>query len=109
MNILHELSQRGVGFKSFVGTWADTTTPHGELMITLLAGIATFERHLIRSRTDEGRKRAISRGVRFGRPPKMSEFQRREAMERVGRGEVQADVARSYGVSPATISILAKT
>src|SRR6516162_10270685 len=50
--------------------WADTTTPHGELMITILAGLATFERHLIRARTDEGRKRAQARGVKFGRPMK---------------------------------------
>jgi hypothetical protein len=52
-------------------------------------------------------KRAKLRGVRFGRPPKMSAFQRAEALERLGRGEVQADIARSYGVSQATISILA--
>src|SRR6266571_122242 len=62
LNILHSLGERQIGFKSLVDSWADTTTPHGELMITLLAGIATFERHLIKSRTDEGRKRAMERG-----------------------------------------------
>src|SRR5215475_14125215 len=108
LNILHSLGERKIGFKSLVDTWADTTTPHGELMITLLGGIATFERHLIKARTSEGRQRAKARGVRFGRPPKMSAFQRREALERLGRGEMQADIARSYGVSQATISIMAR-
>ena len=86
---------------------ARAATPHGELTITLLAGIATFERHLIRSRTDEGRKRAMARGVQFGRPPKLTPFQRQEAIARLERGETQADVARGYNVSQATMSILA--
>jgi DNA invertase Pin-like site-specific DNA recombinase len=50
------------GFRSLADAWADTTTPHGELMITILAGLATFERHLIRARTDEGRKRTSQGG-----------------------------------------------
>lgn len=108
LNILHSLSERQVGFKSLVDTWADTTTPHGRLMVTVLAGLAEFERELIRARTGEGRKRAMERGVRFGRPSKLTAFQKQEALERLGRGEVQADVARSYGVSQATISVLAR-
>jgi DNA invertase Pin-like site-specific DNA recombinase len=44
-------------------------------MITILAGLATFERHLIRARTDEGRKCAQARGVGFGRKPKLTPHQ----------------------------------
>jgi DNA invertase Pin-like site-specific DNA recombinase len=84
----------------------DTTTPHGELMITILAGLATFERHLIRARTDEGRKRAQARGVRFGRPLKLSQFQIKEALARRAAGEPLTDIGRSYGVSHSTISRL---
>jgi DNA invertase Pin-like site-specific DNA recombinase len=87
--------------------WADTTSMHGELMVTLLAGIATFERRLILARTDEGRKRAKARGVRFGRPPALTPHQRQEALQRLANGEAQADVARSYNVGQATISRLA--
>jgi DNA invertase Pin-like site-specific DNA recombinase len=50
-------------------TWADTTTPHGKLMVTVLGGLAEFERTLIAARTGEGRKRAKERSVLFGRPP----------------------------------------
>ena len=49
---------QGVGFRSLKGAWCDTTTPHGRLMLTVLGGLAEFERELIRARTGEGRKRA---------------------------------------------------
>ena len=63
------LGERSIGFKSLADAWADTTTPHGQLLVTMLAGIAEFERELIKARTGEGRKRAQARGVRFGRQP----------------------------------------
>ena len=52
------------------------------------------------------RKRAMAKGVKFGRPPSLTPHQRREAMERLAEGAGQADLARSYGVSQATISRL---
>jgi DNA invertase Pin-like site-specific DNA recombinase len=106
LNILDGISKAGAKFKSLADSWADTTTPHGELMITILAGLATFERHLIRARTDEGRKRAQQRGVRFGRPMKLSPFQIKEALVRRETGEPLTDIGRSYGVSHSTISRL---
>ena len=75
------------------------TTPHGKLMLTVLAGLAEFERSLILARTGEGRARAMARGVRFGRKPILDAYQRREALERRSRGESLVDVAQSYGVS----------
>jgi DNA invertase Pin-like site-specific DNA recombinase len=88
------------------GTWTDTTTPPGKLMLTVLGGLAEFERELIRACTDDGRKRAKARGVKFGRPPILTAHQRQEAIQRLAEGATQADVARSYGVSQATISRL---
>ena len=73
------------------------------------SGLATFERHLIRSRTEEGKKRARERGVRFGRPPKLTPYQRQEALQRVANGETQADVARAYNIDPAAISRLIRS
>jgi DNA invertase Pin-like site-specific DNA recombinase len=107
LNVLAGVSERGAGFKSLRDAWADTTTPHGRLMLTILGGLAEFERELIRSRTGEGRKRAQQRGVRFGRPHKMTPHQRQEALERLAAGETQADIARSYAVDPTTIGRLA--
>jgi DNA invertase Pin-like site-specific DNA recombinase len=107
LNILHDLGDRGVGFKSMADAWADTTTAHGRLMLTVLAGIAEFERELINARTGEGRARAKARGVRFGRPPALDAHQQQEAVQRLANGETQADLARSYGVGVATINRLA--
>ena len=73
---------------------------------TVLGGLAEFGRELIRSRTGEGRKRAMARGVRFGRPPKLTHHQRQEALQRLAAGETQADVARTYNVDQTTIGRL---
>ena len=58
LNTLATISERGASFKSLSDAWADTTTPHGRSMVTVLGGLAEFERHLILSRTAEGRTRA---------------------------------------------------
>lgn len=107
LNTIDAIAKRGAGFRSLKDTWADTTTAHGRLMLTVLGGLAEFERTLISERTGEGRKRAMERGVRFGRPTALDEHQRREALKRLRNGESQADVARTYRVNPATISRLA--
>jgi DNA invertase Pin-like site-specific DNA recombinase len=106
LNILDDIAKRGAGFKSLHDAWADTTSAHGRLMVTILAGLAEFERELILARTSDGRARAKARGVRFGRPAALTPHQRAEALQRLANGEVQADLARSYGVSQATISRL---
>jgi DNA invertase Pin-like site-specific DNA recombinase len=109
LNVLAEIASKNAGFRSLKDTWADTTTPHGRLMLTVLGGLAEFERELIRTRTGEGRKRAMERGVKFGRPRALDAHQRREALARLAEGSSQADVARSYRVDPATICRLASS
>jgi len=106
LNVMAAIAERGAGFKSLKDTWADTTSSHGRLMLTVLGGLAEFERDLIRARTGEGRKRAKERGVRFGRPRKMTPHQRQEAIQRLAAGETQADVARTYNVDATTIGRL---
>ena len=75
-------------------------------MLTVLGGLAEFERELIRARTSEGRARAKARGVRLGRRPKLTPHQRREALSRRAHGEPLTEIARSYNVSHTTISHL---
>src|SRR6266852_9074644 len=107
LNTLAAITAKKAGFKSLGDTWADTTTSHGRLMLTVLGGLAKFERDLIRARTGEGRARAVARGQKMGRPFKLTDHQKREAIKRRNQGETLADIARSYNVSPATISRLA--
>src|SRR5262249_8668939 len=87
--------------RSVRDTWADTTTPHGRLMLTVLGGLAEFERELILARTSDGRKRAKARGVKFGRPPKLT---RRTSGRKLSSGSL---MARRKLTSPeVTLSIL---
>lgn len=85
---------------------ADTTTPNGHLMLTILGGLAEFERELITARTGEGRARAKARGVKLGAPFKLTHHQKQEALARKEQGHAVRDVARSFNVSPATLSRL---
>ena len=77
LNVLGAVADNGAGFKSLRDVWADTTSAHGRLMLTILGGLAEFERELIRTRTGEGRQRAKARGVVMGRRPKLTVHQRR--------------------------------
>jgi DNA invertase Pin-like site-specific DNA recombinase len=107
LNTLAAIAERETGFRSLGDAWADTTTSHGRLMLTVLGGLAEFERDLIRKRTAEGRERAKARGVRLGRRPKLTDHQEHEAIKRRDSGdEALADIARSYNVSHRTISRL---
>jgi DNA invertase Pin-like site-specific DNA recombinase len=104
LNILDTIGKAGAMFKSLADSWADTTTPHGRLLLTILGRLAEFERELIKARTGDGRKRAMQQGVRFGRKPKLSPFQAAEAVRRREAGETLTAIGRSYGVSHTTIS-----
>jgi DNA invertase Pin-like site-specific DNA recombinase len=103
LNTLDEIGKKGAGFKSIADTWADTTTPHGRLMLTVLGGLAEFERELIRARTADGRVRAKARGVHMGRPSKLTPHQRREALTGRASGESLVTIARSFNVSHTTV------
>jgi DNA invertase Pin-like site-specific DNA recombinase len=74
-------------------------------MLTVLGGLAEFERELIRARTGEGRARAKARGVHMGRAAKLTKHQ--EALKRRDAGEeTLAENGRSYNVSGWTIARL---
>lgn len=103
LNVLATLTEKGAQFRSVRDTWADTTTPHGRLMLTVLGGLAEFERELIRSRTGEGRERAKARGVKLGRRHCLTVAQRTFVAQQRANGESVRHLARVLGVSKATI------
>lgn len=106
LNVLGAIADKGASFRSLGDPWADTTSPHGRLMLTVLAGLAEFERELIRARTGEGRARAKAEGRKMGRRPKLTPHQQREALQRRDAGESLSSIARSYAVHHSTISRL---
>jgi DNA invertase Pin-like site-specific DNA recombinase len=104
LTTIKQIADKGCTFKSLADPWADTTTPAGRLMLTVLGGLAEFERELIKARTSEGRERAKRAGVRMGRKPLLSAHQISEIRDRKAGGESVRYLAKSYGVSPNTIS-----
>jgi DNA invertase Pin-like site-specific DNA recombinase len=97
LNTLAAITDKKAGLRSLGDTWADTTTPHGRLILTVLGGLAEFERELIRARIAEGRERAKRPGVRFGRKPKLNPQQRTDLLRRLAEGkETRAELARRY-------------
>jgi DNA invertase Pin-like site-specific DNA recombinase len=89
--------------KSLSEPWADTTSPSGRMVLTVFAGIAEFERELIRERTGAGRMAAKKRGVRFGRPASLNPDQTALAKRLLAEGKSAREVANAFGVHKATI------
>jgi DNA invertase Pin-like site-specific DNA recombinase len=106
LNLIHAIDQAGAAFRSLGDPLFDTSNSQGRLLLAALAAVAEFERDLIKSRTGEGRRRAMANGVRFGRKPKLTSHQRQEAVRRRASGERLADIAASYAVSTSMISRL---
>ncbi len=102
LTLTEAITAKGAAFRSLAEPWADTTTPHGRMIVTVLAGVAEFERSLIRQRTGEGRERAKSQGVRFGRPPALTPAQESEAV-RLAEANGNRYAAEIMGVSIATV------
>jgi DNA invertase Pin-like site-specific DNA recombinase len=106
LELIDRIGKAGAAFRSLGDPLWDTSNAQGRLLSTLLAGIAEFERELIRERTGEGRKRAMANGVKFGRKRKLSDYQRKEAIRRRAAGETLASIAKSYAVNISMISRL---
>jgi DNA invertase Pin-like site-specific DNA recombinase len=101
-----DMQRAGAGLRSIAEPVVDTTSDFAELVLAMLGVAAKLERRRIAERTARGRADAKAKGVRFGRKPKLTAHQQREARERIDAGETQRSVARSYNVSQATISRL---
>jgi DNA invertase Pin-like site-specific DNA recombinase len=108
LNVLDKITKAGATFRSLGDAWADTATAHGRLMLTVLGGLAEFERELIRVRTGEGRVRAKARGVHMGRPFKLNDIsnakrlrdERRGKRSRISPGPLECITLRSADCGP---------
>ena len=107
LNTMETLSESGAKFQSISEPWANTTTHAGKMIMTVFAGIAEFERDLIRERTGAGREAAKKRGVQFGRPRKLNPQQLQLAAELIDQGKAAREIAKTFNVHEATIYRLA--
>jgi len=103
LEITDTIKKAGARFMSISEPWADTTSPANKMVMTVFSGIAEFERELIRERTSTGRMHAKKRGVRFGRPQRLSQEQRELAYRLMEEGKSVRQVATTFGVHVATI------
>ena len=105
LNVLAALAEKDVQLRSLRDTWADPTTPHGRLMLTVLGGLAEFERELIRSRTGQGHERAKARGVKFGRRQCLTIAQRAFVAQQRANGESRAPFGAGSWRALANVSL----
>lgn len=106
VNLVHELTSRGVGLRILTGQGAtiDTTTAAGKLVFGIFAALAEFERELITERTRAGLASARTRGRKGGRPYKMTGAKLRLAMAAMGQPETKvADLCRELGITRQTL------
>ena len=109
LRVIDQIGKAGAHFKSLGDSWADTTTPHGRLMMTVLAGIAEFERELIISRCAEGRARAKAEGKSVGgRPFKLTPHQQSEALRMIDEGQGLRQVGKLFDIDFTALSRLRK-
>ncbi|MCP1229998.1 recombinase family protein [Acetobacter indonesiensis] len=105
--IIQAITQKKAQFYSLAEPWADTTTSTGRLMLAVLGGLADVERDLIRTRTAEGRARAVEQGKRMGRPPRITDEQRRAIAAQRKAGASLKSLAEAFGISQGTVSRIA--
>jgi DNA invertase Pin-like site-specific DNA recombinase len=104
LHLMERIEAAGAGFRSLTEA-IDTTTPAGRMMMQMVGAFAEFERAMIRERTRAGLAAARSEGRVGGRRPKLRADQRRDIAENILSGRrTGAQMARLYGVSPATVS-----
>ena len=105
VSMLTDISERKAIFRSLAEPWVDSNL-RGVRLLTLLEGIATFERDVRSARTEAGQAKAVARGVKLGRKPKLTPKQEQDALRRRKKGETLATIAETYNVSHSTISRL---
>jgi DNA invertase Pin-like site-specific DNA recombinase len=103
LDIAELIKEAEAGLRSLGEPWADTTSPAGRMVLTVFAGIAEFERALLHQRTGAGRAAARARGVRFGRPPKLTAEQVGLARRLIEEGAAVRETARILKVHAATL------
>jgi DNA invertase Pin-like site-specific DNA recombinase len=107
LNIARDLQRAGAGIRSLAEPFLDTTSDFAEIVLAILGVAAKLEHRRIKERTARGRADAKANGVKFGRKPKLTSHQQREAIRRRDvDGETLRSIGRSYNVSAQTIGRL---
>lgn len=101
--IIERVHEAGASIKSLHETWLDTTTPQGNLLFTIFAGLSQFERDLIRQRTKSGLEAARARGRKGGRPKAASDKIATALKMYASKLHTVAEITAATGISRATL------
>ena len=106
LHIMERVRDAGAGFRSITEA-VDTTTAAGRMVMQVLGSFAEFERSMVRERTRAGLAAARDRGVKVGRPAKLSRRQQEEVIRTVRDGsKTAADAGRLFGLHRSNITRL---
>ncbi|MEY1239782.1 recombinase family protein [Providencia manganoxydans] len=97
------LEQRNVRIHCLALGGVDLTSPAGKMTMQVISAVAEFERDLLLERTKSGMERAKKEGKRFGRPPALTDDQKKEVIKRIGYGESISSIAKEFGTTRQTI------
>ena len=105
IDVVEDIRQRGVGFKSICDGAIDTTTASGELIFNIFSSLAQFERRLIQERTKAGLTAARARGRLGGRKPISADHPRVQAAKRMHADKTMAiaDICQTLRISRPTL------
>jgi len=102
LEIVELIHQKGAHFRSLSEKWLDTTTPQGQLIFTIFAGLCQFERDIIAERTKSGLAAAKARG-RIGGRPAVGEEVAEVVLLLHNSGVGATDIAKQTGVGRSTV------
>lgn len=103
LQVIETLSQRSIQFKSITDSAIDTTTPSGQLMLSMIAALSEFERNLIRERTKEGLEVAKARGRKGGRRPVITDQKLKKAKQLIDKGLTVREAASAINIGKSSL------
>lgn len=103
LEITNRILASGAKFTSLSEPWADTTGPSGQLIIDMFTGLAAMDRDMVRSVTETGRKAALARGVKFGRPSKVTDAELKAIRRLIKEGQSIRQLADAYDIHFTTL------
>ncbi|MGB0913132.1 MAG: recombinase family protein [Phaeobacter italicus] len=103
LQIVRDLEERGIGFRSLTQSNLDTTTAEGRLFFSIFGALAEYERALIQERVRAGIDAAARRGRRGGRPRAIDDEKLAAIIASLEGGSSKSAVCRSFGVKRTTL------
>lgn len=98
-----KLEKSGIKVHCLALGGVDLTSSAGKMTMGVINAVAQFERDLLIERTQAGLARAKAQGKSLGRPPALSNEQKKIVHQKISEGETISAIAREFNTSRQTI------